>query len=289
MRKHTPCKYTLNLFETCLSPDIHIYALIDPRDGAVRYIGQTKTPKRRLSGHMGQIHDSYKYRWIRRLKALGLRPVMEILEIATEANWSDRERYWISHYRSIGAKLTNVTSGGEGCFGRPLPLEQLARFHAHLCSERTDAWKRNISRSLIGNRPNATTLRKLQDSHSTVEWLLISPEGEQVRTRNLRKFCDDNGLNHSVLYSVSRGLYWHWKRWICYRLADDGNPIIPECRRRQPIIWKLTSPDGEEFTTKSLAAFCKCRGFQPVFLQRVGRGMAEHYKGWKCVRIQGLQ
>lgn len=53
-----------------------IYGLTDPRDGRLRYIGQTKqTLKQRLGGHLGGNRSSPRVRaWVAELRAAGLRP-----------------------------------------------------------------------------------------------------------------------------------------------------------------------------------------------------------------------
>jgi hypothetical protein len=62
---------------------IYIYALVDPRDLEVRYIGKTNDPKNRLRAHIYP-HNSVKDKnikmiWTEELKALGLRPIMSVL------------------------------------------------------------------------------------------------------------------------------------------------------------------------------------------------------------------
>jgi hypothetical protein len=51
-----------------------IYALVDPRDGAVRYIGQTtKTVAERLAGHIARPAPRVGV-WISELREVGLAP-----------------------------------------------------------------------------------------------------------------------------------------------------------------------------------------------------------------------
>lgn len=94
---------------------VHIYRLCDPRDGSVRYVGKTaQALKCRLRGHLYDAERTNSRRvckWISDLVAQGLRPVMELIEVAGE-NWPEREVFWIEHYASEGADLTNVAEGG---------------------------------------------------------------------------------------------------------------------------------------------------------------------------------
>lgn len=92
-----------------------IYSLSDPITGEVRYIGKTKNElHKRLSGHYKDKSENYKTHWIASLKKRELKPSISIIEICTEENWEERERYWISFYKNQGSRLTNLTDGGEG-------------------------------------------------------------------------------------------------------------------------------------------------------------------------------
>lgn len=99
--------------------NVTIYVLVDPRDGEVRYVGQTKrTLGRRLGGHIAVSKRLRTHRdcWIAGMMACGVRP--EITEIETcGEDWPERERFWIAHFRSAGVDLTNRTEGGEGTSG----------------------------------------------------------------------------------------------------------------------------------------------------------------------------
>lgn len=88
-----------------------IYCLIDPRDGEIRYTGQSSVgmvrPKKRHSGHC--------WSWEESLKKEGLKPIVRIIqECETLKMLNDCEIYWIAKLRNEGCRLTNLTDGGEG-------------------------------------------------------------------------------------------------------------------------------------------------------------------------------
>lgn len=56
-----------------------IYALLDPRDNKVRYIGSTKNPKYRYLRHFTRPINPLVDVWIRELKELNLKPLMVTL------------------------------------------------------------------------------------------------------------------------------------------------------------------------------------------------------------------
>jgi hypothetical protein len=96
---------------------ITIYALIDPRTDGVRYVGKSVNVVQRYRIHCVARGNRHSAVWIRSLRNVGLRPVLTILEVATEEMWEERERYWIAFYREQGCDLTNLTDGGEGMHG----------------------------------------------------------------------------------------------------------------------------------------------------------------------------
>jgi hypothetical protein len=93
-----------------------IYALVDPRNNRIRYIGKAIDIYKRLSQHLREKSDTRKGRWIKSLLASGHKPTLVILE-EVEGNWEDAERKWIFLFRESGAELCNHTDGGEGCRG----------------------------------------------------------------------------------------------------------------------------------------------------------------------------
>jgi len=100
------------------SEQYHIYALVDPRDDFVRYIGITTDVKYRYRQHARGGYNRSIWRWARELESLGMSPVMRIVEtIRREADTSDdafkqivseREVYWIGEYLRLGTPLFNT-------------------------------------------------------------------------------------------------------------------------------------------------------------------------------------
>ncbi len=95
-----------------------IYALIDPRDSAVRYIGWTFNLRKRLLDHISKakFQTTHKANWINLLATLNLSPIIMSLETGS-GDWTEAEQKWIAHFLANGADLTNATKGGEGVVG----------------------------------------------------------------------------------------------------------------------------------------------------------------------------
>ncbi len=92
----------------------YIYALIDPRDGQVRYVGRSVNPKRRYLAHLGISRsdpNEHKKSWIRVLQNASMRPILKVLEEVAKEDAPGRELWWIQHGRDAGWNLTNILDG----------------------------------------------------------------------------------------------------------------------------------------------------------------------------------
>jgi hypothetical protein len=92
-----------------------IYGLSDPRNGVLRYVGQTRSIYSRLHYHL---HGGLRARrgmptpnelWISELKSAGLTPEIFTIETVDAAEAREAEAFWIGYFSAIGATLTNVT------------------------------------------------------------------------------------------------------------------------------------------------------------------------------------
>jgi hypothetical protein len=94
----------------------HIYGLLDPRTGELRYVGRTRQAlQRRLLHHLQSKDQTHRTAWIQSLVRDGVRPEIILIEEVPVLESPAAERRWIANYRSAGARLVNCTDGGEGC------------------------------------------------------------------------------------------------------------------------------------------------------------------------------
>lgn len=99
----------------------YIYTLADSRVDdpieRVRYVGRTVNLGRRLKAHQQTCRDgehTARACWMRSVYADGGDVLMEVVETTTPAGCVAAEVAWIARLRLLGAKLMNLTDGGEG-------------------------------------------------------------------------------------------------------------------------------------------------------------------------------
>lgn len=91
-----------------------IYALCHPVTNEIRYVGKTINPRTRYKEHIGSTKGTHCNKWVRSLKPSI--PIFVELEVVS-SDWIEAEQFWIAYFKSLGARLTNLTAGGEGMVG----------------------------------------------------------------------------------------------------------------------------------------------------------------------------
>lgn len=153
---------------------IAIYVLVDPRTHLPFYVGKTNKPQIRLKAHRTGKGITPCAKFIREIRAEGLRPEMKVLEWCDEKYWQGREAYWVDRYQTeFGtAQILNVMEGGV----------QVGRFIGH-----SEATKERL-RQMFKGRPIAPEVRAkisksltgLEQSSETVEKRLATINERRV-------------------------------------------------------------------------------------------------------------
>lgn len=99
-----------------------IYGLLDPITKEIRYIGKSSSgllrPRRHLTEKSYTTETNHKAHWIKSLMIRGITPEIVIIKVCNNANdLIQLEIITIKEYRDAGARLTNLTDGGEGSLG----------------------------------------------------------------------------------------------------------------------------------------------------------------------------
>jgi hypothetical protein len=75
-----------------------IYALIDPSDKYIGYIGKSKNIQERYSQHLKSKGSDKKSEWVSSIIESGNTPELEIIEECDEEYLDEREKYWIEFH-----------------------------------------------------------------------------------------------------------------------------------------------------------------------------------------------
>lgn len=86
---------------------VAIYALHDPRTEAVRYVGRTKNPKSRAQAHFSAPCSLGLKAWADELRALNLRPRLEVLCWVLPCEEGAMERRMVLMFERDGCDLLN--------------------------------------------------------------------------------------------------------------------------------------------------------------------------------------
>ena len=182
-----------------------VYTLAHPQSKEIRYVGQTERPlPARLAEHKyNSTHKhTHLYCWWR---SCSPHPEIELLEEYSSAEEMDKgEIYWIKRLRTIGARLTNHSDGGEAGF----------RGGHH-----TAEAKAKISAKSMG-RPNTNYHLSIQRAHEALRNHVRTPEENKSRGRpqtpemrlahsralGVRPFVDETGRVFQTITEASN--FW---------------------------------------------------------------------------------
>lgn len=136
---------------------VFIYALVDPRDNSIKYIGKTINMKERLRQHIGgwSRDNPRKDRWIKKLKELDLEPKIIDIHKTDELTWPFWEIFYIDFLKKIGLDLFNILDGGDSPPSRK--GSHLSNWHLERIREASTGKKfskkskEKISKALLGN------------------------------------------------------------------------------------------------------------------------------------------
>jgi len=199
---------------------VYIYALIDPTNQNLRYIGKTVNPHNRLKQHLSDKDDSpHKVNWINKLQRQGLKPVLSVLEVCTDADWPDRERFWI---RVLQPDL-NIGRGGEGNTLPSLPESTREAMSASqrrrhqldpsLALKTAERMKGNTySKGIPASEKQRAIAR--QAKYRAKTWKVKTPDGEEITVFSLQPFCKEHGLSQGNLSQTLTGQRKHHKGYI---------------------------------------------------------------------------
>lgn len=226
-----------------------IYALLEPENGEIRYIGKTDNPNLRYAQHLDRerFSNHHKSRWILSLLRKGLYPIMEIVEECDSSDVGNREIFWIAYYRNLGKKLTNMADGGIG--GNTLTTEEIRDRHSKNTSaglkgkKKSSEHIRNRVLALVGKLHTEEHKRKIGDSvrgalngfygkshtDDTKEKIRLAniEYANKIKSEQGKRFTDEQLVRMSARFRKIGKYYGVSKlksRWRC-RTYKDGKEI----------------------------------------------------------------
>jgi len=141
----------------------YIYALLDPRNSEVRYIGKTVDIKMRIYRHCTSKKKTKSASWIKSIYPL--MPEIVVIESVLD-DWQEAEQFWISYFRFCGANLTNLTYGGEGSHGySPPAASRLKMSQAAKGRTRSAEHQEKLAASRRGRKMSEEQRQKLSLAH----------------------------------------------------------------------------------------------------------------------------
>lgn len=199
----------LTRYNTSMNSQYLIYGLVDPRDGNLRYIGKSCQGINRAREHYYpsylDVDRSYCGNWIRELKKVGLTFTWVIIQEFSDSEiLSQAERHWISYFRTMGHRLTNLTLGGEGTLGFSPNLETRNKISLALKGRsKSKSHCSAISKAKRGKKLQAHSEewnKKISDSHRK------SIKAKEKHKRQQRSIVDQFGTVYPSIKEAAQQL-----------------------------------------------------------------------------------
>ena len=208
-----------------------IYALIDPRNNRVRYIGKSDDLEDRVYEHFKpsklKLNDR-KAAWLRLLLSMDMKPEVKVLEELTHKQWKSSERYWINFYKDCD--LLNMKAGTGGHTEETRKKISLANKGKGHDIE----WRINHSKVMKGRKASDITKQKMSKKHTgneracTRKFVVVFPNNNNIVINNLSSFCREHNLSVSCMQKIAdskEGRKQHKGFWCYY--ADRSGAGVP--------------------------------------------------------------
>lgn len=128
------------------------------------------------------------------------------------------------------------------------------------------------------NKEIHTLNEKLNEIDDRDEYVIYDDNMNVTLVKNLRNYCRENNISINTLNSARKKIHRKTQKGIIV-LNRTKNETV------EKRLYKLTSPDGVEYTLSSLREFSLKNNLNNSALQRVGKGELNHHRGWKCEYI----
>jgi hypothetical protein len=223
-----------------------VYALIDPRDNQVKYIGKSINPKARLREHILKCNKerTKKGNWVKKLLSLSLEPQMKLLKEAQHTEIPYWEEHYIKHYKFDGITLLNYDDKGIGT----------AKVRT---KETIESMKEKTSRKVYQYDLNGNLLKEY---------------------KSLRDAERETGINHGNISKCCSGKLKHSSAFIfSYEPNNSIEPLKNPNAQKKKIL--QIDVDGNVIAEYiSIAEAAKANSVDASNVSRVCSGVIKHVK-----------
>lgn len=176
----------------------YIYALVNPINDDVRYIGKSVNPSYRYKRHIrySKTEVSHKNSWITSLLNQGITPSMIIIDIVELNSFEFWEQHYISLFKSWGFNLTNMTHGGENPPILKGDLNPAKRPEVRIA----------LSIANTGKTHSAETRLKLSNAHKRNGIIPPNRKGQKMSKEGVDKMIKSrlkNGVLRKMIYQIN--------------------------------------------------------------------------------------
>lgn len=265
-----------------------IYVIRNKRNNKV-YIGKAKDIKGRWYQHRHKLnkmcHDNAHLQaaWNKYGEKVF---EFKILEHCESDYLNEREKYHIAIYKARGL-LYNMTDGGDGTSGRiPTIATRLKMSTAHIGHAVSESARSKISAANKGKPCALTTRMSVSASHKNIP-LSEETKHRMSEAQKGKVLSDEHRLK---LSEAKKGKPFSLEHRIKLSVAHKGKSLsdahVKNVANAICQDWVLVSPDGNEYHVHGLIDFCNQHNLNPFGLYPVASGRRNHYKGWKCRKIE---
>lgn len=242
--------------------NVYIYALIDPRDSQVRYVGKANNPLDRYTNHFNSARDknTHKRNWINNVRESGYRPELLILDEVPKSDWQYWEKFYISLFKTWGFSLVNYTNGGDGTtFGNSGSFKK-----GQIPHNKGKKWSKEVIDKIRDNyKPNKGSYKKvIQYDLNKNEIKRYDCISDAVRESNglfiigkISECCNLKRNKHA-------GFIWRWDNGIDFIERDLSNkkriPVIQYDLSKNEIGRYISATEAEKNTGVSYITILKC-------------------------------
>lgn len=201
------------------------------------YIGSTQNLRHRWDEHQSKLkRDKHNNQHLQNAwNKYGEQSfTFEVIEYVIDLPILERENYWLVKLKpydrvigfNIAVDATSPMKGRKASQETCAKMSQIAKNRT-----RSKSTREKQANSMRGRKHSIETKAKMskaskgkkksveQNTKSALsksrDWVVTTPQGEDLHVKNLAAFCREHGLNRGNMCAIACGLVPHHKQWKC--------------------------------------------------------------------------